>query len=153
MQSQLLTKPALTIAGMKIRTQPMSPEIPQLWGKFAPRIDEIAQIAEPMVSYGLMGRYSADMGGFDYMAGVSVESAADLPAGMTTWEIDAHTYAVFEATLSTIGETFGYIYNRWLPDSGYQPVRDFCFERYPETFNPDDPNSKMAIYIPVVKKA
>lgn len=152
MQPQLITKPALTIAGMKIRTQPMSPEIPALWGKFAPRIGTIDAIAEPHVSYGVMGRYDENMAGMDYMAGVSVENADNLPEGMTTWAIDAHTYAVFEATLPTLGETFGQVYNRWLPDSDYQAVPDFCFERYPESFNPEDPKSKMEIYIPVVEK-
>lgn len=152
MQPQLITKPALTIAGIKIRTAPMSPEIPQLWGEFAARIDTIDAIAEPHVSYGVMGRYDENMGGMDYMAGVSVDNAEELPEGMTAWEIDAHTYAVFEATLPTLGEAFGQVYNSWLPASDYQAVPDFCFERYPENFNPEDPDSKMSIYIPVVKK-
>jgi AraC family transcriptional regulator len=87
------------------------------------------------------------------MAGNPVEKVADLPAGMTCWDVPTNTYAVFEATLPTIGDTFGYIYNTWLPTSGYQQAAGPYFERYGETFNPDDPNSKLSIYIPVEKKA
>jgi len=152
MQPQFISKPAFTVVGMQIRTTPMNPEIPQLWDRFAPRIEEVEGIVEPHVSYGLMGRYDEKMG-FDYMAGVAAEQTSVLPAGMTTWEIPAHTYAVFEATLPTLGEVFGHIYNNWLADSGYRPSTDVCFECYGESFNPQDPNSKMSVYIPVQTKA
>jgi AraC family transcriptional regulator len=86
------------------------------------------------------------------MAGEEVKQVGDLPAAMTSWDIPANTYAVFETTLSTIGETFGHIYNAWLPNSGYQHAVAPHFERYGKTFNPDDPNSTFEIYIPVEKK-
>ncbi len=152
MQPQFVTKPAFTVVGMQIRTRPMAPEIPALWGQFAPRIAEVQQMAEPDVSYGLMGRYDENMSSFDYMAGVSAKSVGALPPGMITWEVPALTYAVFDTPLSTVGATFGYIYNQWLATSGYQQTVPFTFERYGETFNPEDPNSTMSIYIPVEKK-
>lgn len=152
MQPQIVSKPAFTVVGMQIRTTPMNPEIPQLWDRFAPRIDEVAGIAEPHVSYGLMGHYDEKMG-FDYMAGVAAQQTDNLPAGMTTWEVPAYTYAVFEATLPTLGEVFGHIYNSWLADSDYRASTDVNFEQYGENFNPHDPNSKMSVYIPVEKKA
>lgn len=150
MQPQIISKPAFTVVGMKISTKPMSPEIPQLWERFAQRIDEVQETSEPHVSYGLMGKFDENM---DYMAGVAADRTDDLPAGMTTWEVPAYTYAVFEATLPTLSEVFGQIYNQWIPASGYQPKMDVCFERYGEDFNPHDPNSKVSIYIPVEKKA
>ncbi|HRJ41770.1 MAG: GyrI-like domain-containing protein [Caldilineaceae bacterium] len=152
MQPQIVNKPPFTVVGMQIRTQPMSPAIPQLWDRFAPRIDEIGSIVEPHVSYGVMGHYDEKMG-FDYMAGVAADQSGDLPGGMCTWDVPAYTYAVFEATLPTLGEVFGKIYNGWLAEAGYQPLPDLCFERYGETFNPEDPNSKLSVYIPVEKKA
>lgn len=153
MQPQFVTKPAFTVVGLLIHTTPMAPEIPQLWEQFVPRMAEIAHEAEPGVTYGLMGHYDQETGMFDYMAGNVVEKVADLPAGMTRWEVPANTYAVFETTLPTIGEAFGYIYNTWLPTSGYQPVAAPSFERYGESFNPDDGNSTLEIYIPVEKKS
>ena len=152
MQPKIIKKPAFTVVGMRILTKPMTPEIPNLWQQFAPRIDEVAAIAEPHVSYGLMS-YDQERNALDYMAGVSVTSTADLPSGMTTWEIAPATYAVFEATLATIGEAFGYVYDTWLPTADYQHATAPYFERYGEEFDPSIPTSKLEIYIPVEKKA
>ena len=149
MQPQFVTKPAFTVVGLRIHTKPMTPEIPQLWDQFVPRIDEVQHVSEPGVSYGLMDNFDQQRSVLDYMAGNPVEQVDDLPTGMTSWDVPANTYAVFETTLSTIGETFGAIYNAWLPTSGYQPAAGPYFERYPETF-PDNPT--LSIYIPVAKK-
>jgi AraC family transcriptional regulator len=105
------------------------------------------------VNYGLMAHFDQELGQFDYMADEAVAEAVDLPAGMTSWYIPANTYAVFETTLPRIGETFGYIYDVWPPASGYQHAAAPFFERYGETFNPDDPTSTLSIYIPLEKKA
>jgi AraC family transcriptional regulator len=148
MQPQFVTKPAFTVVGLLLHTQPMTPEIPQLWDKFVPRIDEIQHGAEPHVSYGLMESFD-QMSRLDYMAGVSVETVDGLPEGMAQWNVPANTYAVFETTLSTIGDTFGYIYNTWLPTSGYRPAVGAYFERYGETFSPENPS--LSIYIPIAK--
>ena len=152
MQPKIISKPAFTVAGMRILTKPMTPEIPNLWQQFAPRIDEVAAIAEPYVSYGLMS-YDQERNALDYMAGVSVTSTADLPSGMTTWEVAPATYAVFEATLATIGEAFGYVYDTWLPTADYQHAAAPYFERYGDAFDPSIPTSTLEIYIPVEKKA
>jgi len=151
MQPQIMTKPAFTVVGMLIHTKPMTPDIPHLWQQFGPRMDEVPHLAEPGVSYGLMEHFD-EMSRLDYMAGEAVEKVVDLPAGMARWDVPTNTYVVFEATLPTIGDTFGYIYNTWLPTSGYQQAAGPYFERYGETFNPDDPTSKLSIYIPVEKK-
>lgn len=153
MQPQIINKPAFTVAGILIHTKPMSPEIPALWPQFVARMEEIHHVAEPGVTYGLMGNWDDTTGLFDYMAGQAVGETADLPADMTQWNVPANTYAVFETTLPAINETFGYIYNSWLPASGYQALSAPNFEYYGETFNPDDPASKLFIYIPVEKKA
>jgi AraC family transcriptional regulator len=152
MQPQFVTKPAFTVVGLLIHTKPMAREIPELWGQFGPRMSEVQQVAEPAVSYGLMDQPAQAPGQLDYMAGAAVVEAVDLPAGMTSWQVPANTYAVFETTLVGIGDTFGYIYNVWLPGSGYQQAAAPYFERYPATFTPDDPASTFSIYIPVEKK-
>jgi AraC family transcriptional regulator len=152
MKPQFVTKPAFTVVGMLIHTKPMTQEIPNLWQQFGPRMGEIQHLAEPGVSYGLMDHFDQEMSKLDYMAGNAVEKVVDLPPGMTHWNVPANTYAVFEATLPTISDTFGYIYNTWLPTSGYQQAAGPYFERYGETFNPHDPTSTLSIYIPVEKK-
>ena len=151
LQPQFVTKPAFAVVGLLIHTKPMTPDIPQLWDKFVPRIGEIQHSAEPGVSYGLMDNFDQNIGELNYMAGIAVEKVVELPAGMTRWNVPADTYAVFEASLTTIGETFDYIYSTWLPTSGYQQVAGPYFERYGETFSPANPN--LSIYIPVEKKS
>ena len=148
MQPQFVTKPAFAVVGLLLHTKPMAPEIPQLWDKFVSRIDEIPHVAEPHVSYGLMENFD-QMTRLDYMAGVSVETVDKLPEGMSQWNVPANTYAVFESTLATIGDTFGYIYNTWLPSSGYRQASGSYFERYGETFSPENPG--LSIYIPIAK--
>ena len=152
MQPQVVTKPAFTVVGLCIHTLAKAAEIPLLWDQFVPRMDEVQHLAEPHVSYGLMDHFNQEIGELDYMAGNAVEQVIDLPAGMARWDLPANTYAVFETTLPNIGETFGTIYNSWLPTSGYQHAAAPYFERYGETFDPDDPTSKLSIYIPVEKR-
>jgi len=152
MQPEFVTKPAFTVVGLRLHTKPMAREIPELRGQFGPQMDAVQQVAEPGVCYGLMDQPAQAPGQLDYMAGAAVVEAVDLPAGRTSWHVPANTYAVFETTLPEIGDTFGYIYNLWLPGSGYQQAAAPHFERYPATFTPDDPASTFSIYIPVEKK-
>jgi AraC family transcriptional regulator len=149
-QPKLTTKPAFTVVGLLLHTQPMSPEIPALWDRFVPRIGEIQNPSGPHVSYGLMGRFDQATGMFDYMAGIAVTHAAQLPAGMSRWDLAANTYAVLETTLSKIGETMDSLYRTWLPSSDYDPVDAPSFERYGEAFSPENP--VVDIYVPVKKK-
>jgi AraC family transcriptional regulator len=153
MEPQFVTKPAFTIVGMLLRATPMTPEIPKLWDRFVPRIDEIAHLAEPKTDYGVMDHFDEATGQFDYLAGCSVTAVDTLPAGMQQWDVPANTYAVFTTTVPTIGQVMGHIYNTWLPTSGYRHAAGPYFERYGEHFNPEDPASTFSIYIPVEKQA
>ena len=138
-QPQLITKPAFTVVGLLLHTQPMSPEIPALWDKFVPRMARFRIQTEGHVSYGLMGHFDQATGMFDYMAGNPVTQVDQLPAGMSRWDLAANTYAVLETTLAGIGEAMDYLHTTWLPSSDYQPVDAPSFERYGEAFSPANP--------------
>ena len=150
-QPKFTTKPAFTVVGLLLHTQAMSPEIPALWDRFVPRMGEIQHQSEPHVSYGLMDHFDQQAGTLDYMAGNAVTQATELPPDMARWDVPANTYVVFETTLPKIGEAFGYFFNTWLPSSGYQQVAAPYFERYGETFSPENP--VVEIYIPVEKQS
>jgi AraC family transcriptional regulator len=150
MTLKTIERPAQTVVGIQIRTRPMSPEIPALWPKFVARIDEIQNVAEPRVSYGVM-RY--DGGALEYAAAVSVQAPDRVPSGMTAIQVPAGTYAVFSYPLSGLGKGFAEINTRLLPESGYEPVQGVFFERYDEKFDPANPQSAVGIYVPVRKKA
>lgn len=147
MQATFITKPAFTIVGLRINTKPKSAEIPKLWDAFMPRIAELQNVSEPYISYGVM----QSMGdALDYMAGIPVNKIDTLPSGMQAWDIPEQTHAVFEASLPTIMEVFDYIYQSWLPASGYQHANSPILERYGEAFSPENP--VLEIYIPITEK-
>lgn len=149
MEPEIKSKPAFTAVGMKYRGKNENNEVPQLWGEFGPRMNEIKHIVGP--AYGVMDNYDEKSGEFDYVAGFEVDSTADIPAGMVSVDVPEQTYAVFTCTLPTLLEAFKYAYKTWLPQSGYNRADGPEFELYDENFNPEDETSKMYIYIPVVK--
>lgn len=152
MDVKIESKPAFTVVGLKYHGKNENNEIPQLWGKMSPRWREIPARVNDQHVYGICGNMEED-GAFSYVAGVEVSATDALPEGMVAWEIPAGQYAVFPCTLKTIGETYKYAFETWLPASEYNhhPAPDF--EYYDETFNPDDPASLLYIYIPLEIKA
>ena len=149
----VLERPALTIVGLAIQTQPMSAEIPALWPRFVARIPEIRDVGEPRVSYGVMQYHAGAPAPLFYMAGVSVSTDDRVPSGMESLVLAAGTYAVFRYPLSGLGKGFGEIFDRLLPTSDYQQAAGPYFERYDEAFDPGDPGSIVEIYLPVRERA
>lgn len=153
MSLNTLERAGLTVIGLAIRTKPMSPEIPALWPRFVPRIDEIPGTLEPRVSYGVMS-FDESTGVLNYLAAVSVSGGAEVPDGMTRLELPAGTYASFRYPLNKLGEGFGEIYGRLLPASGYvQVAGQSFFERYDEKFDPAKPDSLVEIVMPVRRRS
>jgi AraC family transcriptional regulator len=157
-QPLILTRKAFTVVGLKYRGKNRQGEVRGLWRRFASRAAEIKhQISGG--SYGVMGRYEQPFGGmgnydpsygdFDYLAGLEVDSAADMPASMESWEIPERTYAVFVFPFRDIREAYRYIYKEWLPASEHQHAETPEFEFYPATFEPDDESSEMFLYVPI----
>jgi AraC family transcriptional regulator len=145
----IIQKPSFTVVGMAITTSTLSSEIPALWGVFGPRIDEVAGISEPQVSYGIMENFDPHRNTLDYMAAVSVASTESVPSGMIAKTMAPQTYAVFQAKFHGLGEVFGYIFSQWLPNAAYERVLAPYFERYDESFDPTHAESVVEIYIPV----
>jgi predicted transcriptional regulator YdeE/DNA-binding transcriptional MerR regulator len=150
MEVKLKSKPAFTVVGMKYHGKNENNEIPQMWGEMSPRWEDIPERVNPHDTYGVCGNLEED-GSFSYVAGVEVSSTENTPIGMKSWEVPASLYAIFPCTLKTIGETYKYAFETWLPSSIYDhhPAPDFEF--YDETFKPEDPESLLYIYIPIQK--
>jgi len=149
----VLERPALTVVGLAIQTQPMSAEIPALWPKFVARIGEIPTATEPRVSYGVMQYREGAVAPLFYMAAVSVAADDAVPSGMESRVLAAGTYAVFRYPLCGLGQGFGEIFDRLLPSSDYQQAAGPFFERYDEAFDPGNPGSIVEIYLPVRERA
>ena len=73
--------------------------IPEIWREFALRIDEVPCRTESEVRYGVMyWRPEAERSHPDelqYIAGVRVDSAENIPYAMTHFEVPEATYAIF----------------------------------------------------------
>lgn len=152
MEPKIITKPAFTTIGVKYTGKNENGEIPKMWSVAAPRFIEIKNAIEtPYVSYGICGNLYED-GSFDYLAGVAVSSAEDIPEGMESWEVDEQTYAVFPCTLDKIHKTYEYAHTEWIPAHNYERLAVPDFEFYGDGFNPQDPESLLHIYIPIQKK-
>ncbi|MBX3619884.1 MAG: GyrI-like domain-containing protein [Rhizobacter sp.] len=152
MSLTLVERPALTVTGLHLRTQPMSPDIPALWPRFMARVGEITRRTEPRVTYGVMQSDPADMARLDYWAAVAVDPASAVPDGMARVTLPAGAYALFRYPLSGLGAGFGEIFDKLLPASPYEQARGPLFERYNEAFDPADPASIVEVYLPVRPK-
>jgi len=148
MEPRIISKPAFSVVGLKIRAQGGSPEIPRLWDSLMSRAHEIVGKVSD-AAYGVIDRFDAAGGQFDYVAGFEVEGSHQLPSGMTVLHVPGHRYAVFDCTLPTLMEALDQADHKWLPSSAYRRARGWDFEFYDEQFDPANPSSPMSIYIPV----
>ena len=151
MEPKIVSKGALTLAGLAHRGVVDGPKVSELWGKFFARIGELQGVVTPDTAYGVMANFDEATEEFDYIAAVEVASAEGLPAGFVATPIPASQWAVFTSTIPEMGQIYPYIYSTWLPQSGYQHGPAPEFELYGPTFDPAKPESPVDIYIPVVK--
>lgn len=122
--------------------------IPAQWRRFQPHAETLP---------GRVGAESfgvcrcADGDGLDYLAGVRVRDARDVPADLVPVRIPAHRYAVFRLSehVSTIPQAWRAICLDWLPRSGYQVTDAPDFERYGEVFDPRRGTGGYEIWVPV----
>ena len=153
MQPTIVTKPVIKAVGISYIGKNQHDEIGLLWGSFIARLNEPRRI-NPQVSYGLCFSEveNAQEGEFEYVAAVEVADDQAIPAGMVYREVPSHKYAVFthHGKLEKLSETYQYIYNTWLPQSGMQLHPDkFDMEVYAEDFKLGSDESKFYIYVAI----
>ena len=142
----------LLIAGLSERYDcDSSKAIPAQWQRFMPYIGNIpGQIGR--MAYGVCCN-SDEEGNFDYICGVEVADFSELPPELARLRIPARRYAVFTHRdhISTIRRTVNTIWNKWLPESGYEVADAPDFERYGAEFNPETGTGGVEIWIPLAK--
>lgn len=151
MDTRIVHGPALHVIGLAGRFEPVSSRIPELWGRFVPRIAEIAD-RRGAHTLGICLDAGADAS-FTYLAAVEVASAhATAPDGMTVATIPANTYAVVthRGHVSRLPDTVQHVFGRWLPASGYTHVAAPDFERYDDDrFDPVTGDGEIDLWIPI----
>jgi AraC family transcriptional regulator len=127
-----------------------------LWREFMPRRDEIHnRIGTAFYSVQL---YAADFFSqfnpaamFTKWAAVEVSDYDTVPAEMECLTIADGLYAVFEykGDARNAAEIYQYIFNTWLPQSGYILDTRLHFEILGEKYKKNDPDSEEEIWIPI----
>jgi predicted transcriptional regulator YdeE/DNA-binding transcriptional MerR regulator len=153
MEPKIITKPAFKTVGLSYIGKNEHDEIGQLWGQFIPRLNEPKRI-NPQNSYGLCFSEAkgAKEGEFEYIAAVEAADDQNIPAGMVYREVPEQKYAVFthHGKLDNLQETYHYVYNTGLPQSGLQVHSSkFDMEVYDKDFIPNSDDSKLYIYVAI----
>ena len=152
MEPKIITKPAFKAVGMSYVGKNEQGEIGQMWGTFNQRAAEIPM--RGTCAYGLCFTNPEDAadGEFEYVAAFEVPNNETVPEGMVYREVPEHKYAVFthHGKLDKLSETYEYIYNTWLPQSGLEiHLSKYDMEVYDERFLPNSDNSAFDIYVAV----
>jgi predicted transcriptional regulator YdeE/DNA-binding transcriptional MerR regulator len=155
MEPRIVSLSAFKVVGMRYYGKNENQEIAQMWGEFSRRRNEIPDLSDEPTGYGLcISDPEKDTdGAFEYIACLKVDRFGDLPEGMVSREIPAYTYAIFAhiGALDKLSDTYQYIYQVWLPQSGYKMAAYVDFEYYDEDFKDFAPDSRLYIYVPIEK--
>ncbi|MEP1151510.1 MAG: GyrI-like domain-containing protein [Balneola sp.] len=158
MDPSILILPAKRLVGMKIETSVSNYMAPALWQKFMPRVKEIKngigtqkysiQIYSELFDYSNFNPNRS----FTYWAATEVSSFDSIPDGMEALELMEGKYALFihKGTMESFPKTLGYIYEEWLPTSGFsvdhRPHFELLDERY---LGPNHPDSEEEVWVPI----
>lgn len=157
-------KPAFEIVGFEAPfIHALSPDrtnfkvIPELWDQLFRRMSDIPNRAGQEsygVIYGLPEEERSHPHELQYIAGVRVNAATEVPDGMSARTVDSGAFAVFvhRGPIDLIGETVHEIYRVWLPQSDYEHAGIVDVELYDERFNCEGDDSEMEYWISVKPK-
>lgn len=152
MEPKIINRNSFLVMGTETRITPESENVEtygRIWQEFESYRSQIMFNSIDQKYYGVSFS-TGEQGSDDYLAGMAVRDATDIPEGLVAREIPAARYAVFECPVQKIGETYQFIFREWLPNSQYEisnltPV----FEQYPPA---GDEESPVLIHIPIQQK-
>lgn len=158
MEPKIVTRPAFTVVGLRYFGKNENQEIAAMWEAFDRRMETLGGLPHDTGEAAIGLCFSPDddpMGGaFEYIAGLPVSKVEELPEGFVARQVPEHTYAVFahKGDLPSLGKTYEYIYETWLPQSGYTLADNLDFEYYDDDFKDFAPDSIFYIYIPIKRE-
>ncbi len=161
MNPKFVTLEERKISGLRQRvSRGVEASLPELWMTLNARMNEYEDAVEG-AAYGLcIHGVEGGPGDFDYLAGVQVRGEKPEPDGMETVTLQARDYAVFTFSPETtelpdeFRRAYAYIFDTWLPSSGYRIARASDFEYYEKhRFDATTLSGEIDIYIPVEEKA
>lgn len=157
MKPKIITKPGFTLVGLRYFGKNENMEISHLWEKFNQRMRELGglpnETGDAAIGLCITPDDEPIDGAFEYVAGFPVTKAEDVPEDFVVRHVPEYTYAVFahKGDLPSLPLTYQYIYETWLPQSGYKLADKIDFEYYDADFKNFAPDSIFYIYIPIEK--
>jgi len=131
----------------------------ELWNRFMPRRKEIQNnIGTELYSIEIYAPSFFDNFNpekeFEKWAAIEVSDFQTVPDGMETLVLPEGLYVVFlhKGAASEGEKTYRYIFETWLPVSGYEPDNRPHFAVMGQKYKQEDPESEEEIWIPVRKK-
>lgn len=132
----------------------------ELWSGFMPHLKQINNlVSENLFSVQVFGK-EFSFNPFNLEAEFekwACAEVADYPTDLSTFKaliIPAGMYAVFihKGPPSLAPQTFGYIFNTWLPHSGYELDQRPHFELLGAKYKNNHPESEEEVWIPIKEK-
>jgi AraC family transcriptional regulator len=123
--------------------------IPLQWDRFVPYLGTIRnQLGKE--TYGVICNPD-DTGSYEYITGVRVSEFPEEPAEFSRLRIPPQTYAVFEHKdhVSSVGATWGVIWDHAIADAGYRASDGPAFERYSEPFDGRTGLGGFELWVPI----
>jgi len=146
------------LVGKRIRTSLQQNKTTELWRSFMPERHAIKNpVGSVLYSAGVYDKdYFENFNPgaeFDKWAAIEVSDFNSPPAGMETLEPEG-LYAVFtyKGAASEGAKAFRYIFQEWLPASGYTLDDRPHFERMDDKYKHEDPSSEEEFWIPIKPK-
>jgi AraC family transcriptional regulator len=144
------------LVGVHLRMSVQDNRTRQLWSSLMPRLNEV----EHRLGSDLYNLQVYDAGFHDqfdptreYEAWALAEVAdhKKIPAGLSAFTLPAGKYAIFlhKGGPATGAQTYRFIFNEWLPNSGYELDDRPHFEILGKKYSNNDPESEEEIWLPV----
>jgi predicted transcriptional regulator YdeE len=151
MDPKIISKAGFKVIGIESRINIKEADYEAIWlKKFKSRQSDITPLANGNGDYGIFHKFYED-GLIGYLVGSEVSDVANIPEGLNLLNIPEAKYAVFECNSQTIGKTWPYIHETWLPQSSeYAMGNSPVFEFYPKGYAQEA--ESILIHIAVRKK-
>lgn len=145
------------IVGMRMTMTYSKNKTFELWKGFMPRRKEIRNLKSADLYSIQVYSENFNFRDFDFnaefekWAGAEVSDISQVPDGMESLILKDGLYAVFihKGPASKGEKTFRYIFEKWLPGSGYMIDYRPHFEILGEKYKNEDPDSEEEVWIPV----
>ncbi len=159
MQPKIKSLPTTKLIGMSQKMSLTDNKTHELWSRFMKRRSEIKNSTSSdfysvqVYDSSYFEDFSLD-NEFEKWATIAVSDFDSIPDGMEAHTLKSGLYAVFlhKGTASDGAKTFQYIFQTWLPNSGYFLDDRPHFEILGAKYKNNDPDSEEEIWIPIKSK-